>query len=315
MDGDTGDVKQIQVAPMGQQAPPMGMSAFSQEFKYVGVPQTEILPAMSSYPPAPMLQAEIKDRPAFSHVEVTLGPEQKVKGNGAAMLWMDFPDDGQNLASKVRTHCAGGCCQSCYRGCAGESVCQNTFGPGPGRVTFGFKLPGDMLPFGVMPGEGWIVAPGAFVAGTENIDVSARFAGCFACCCGGVQRPWVVRITVAEGNANPGVFWAGGYGALTRHELAAGQTLYVDTGLFFAASDKTTIDAGCVGGLITCLCGGEGIVMKFKGPNIIYTQNRNPRIWQKVLHPRHRKRRGAQGGQGGGQIGGGVGGGGAGGGN
>jgi len=269
------------------------ISAFSTEMKYSAVPQYEVVPAMGSFPQQQQfLQFEIRDRPAFAHVEVTLQPGQHVLASGREMLWMDFLDDGQNLSSKVRTHCAGGCGKACYRTCAGESACQNTFGPGPGKVTFGMKLPGDMLPFGVIPGEGWVCAPGAFVAGTDNIEVSAQFAGCFACICGGVSSPFVVRITVTPGSQQPGVFWAGGYGALTRHELLAGQTLFVDTGLFFAASDKSTINGGCVGGLATFLCGGEGIVMKFTGPQIIYTQNRNTRLWKQVLKPkRHKKQK------------------------
>jgi len=291
-----------QSSPMQSSAPPMdskggmggGMiSGFSQEMKYMPVPQAEVLPVMTSYPQQQLLNFEIRDRPAFAHVEVTLQPGQFVLGNGREMLWMDFPDDGANLSSKVRTHCAGGCCKSCYRTCAGESACQNTFGPGPGKVTFGCKLPGDMLPFGVLPNEGWMVSPGAFVAGTDNIEVSAQFAGCFACCCGGMMSPWLVRITVNPNSQQAGVFWGAGYGALTRHELQQGQTLYVDTGLFFAASDKSTIDPGCVGGCITWTCGGEGIVMKFTGPQVIYTQNRSPSTWKEVLAPKkHKKKKG-----------------------
>lgn len=39
---------------------------------------------------------------------------------------------------------------------------------------------GDMLPFGVMPGEGngWVVAAGSYLCGTANLTVTARFAGC-----------------------------------------------------------------------------------------------------------------------------------------
>jgi len=279
---------------MDQKAPAMGgmISPFSTEMKYIPVPPTEVLPAMSAYPQQPLLNFEIRDRPAFAHVEVTLGPGQYVLGSGREMLWMDFPDDGQNLASKVRTHCAGGCCKACYRTCAGETACQNTFGPGPGKVTFGPKLPGDMLPFGVLPTEGWIVSTGAFVAGTDNIQVSAKFGGCFACFCGGFMTPWLVHITLNPESQQPGVFWGAGYGALTRHELQPGQTLYVDTGLFFAASDKSSIDPGCVGGLCTWMFGGEAIVMKFTGPQVIYTQNRAPNLWKEVLKPkRHKKKK------------------------
>jgi len=68
--------------------------------------------------------------------------------------------------------------------------------------------------------------------------------------------------------------------------------LFLDHGLFFAANDQTVIEAGLPGGLISCLYGGEGLVMKFKGPAVVYSQNRDSAIWNQVLHPRQKKKKG-----------------------
>jgi uncharacterized protein (AIM24 family) len=141
-----------------------------------------------------------------------------------------------------------------------------------------------MLPFGVTPGAGWIVAAGSFICGTNNIQVTARFAGCFACCCGGMP-PFITKITVKEDSKDPGMFYCGGYGAITRHEVPEGKFLYLSRGLFFAANDKTQIDGGLPGDCLSCLFGGEGFCMKFPGPAVVYSQNRNPQIWSKVLNP------------------------------
>jgi len=226
----------------------------------------------------PVLNGFIRDRPAFSHVEVRLDPGQKVKANARAMIWMDG-------SVKVDTKC-NDCCDGCWRTCAGESCCVNEFtGPaGGGAVTFALDLPGDMLPFGVLPGpgNGWVVAAGSYVCGSDNLTVSARFAGCQACCCGDV-KPWLCKVTLlGEGN---GMFWAGGYGALTRHDIPEGKTFFLDNGLFFAANELVNIGLGLPGGCISCCYGGEGVVMKFTGPCVVYSQNRSPAIWQKVLNP------------------------------
>jgi len=235
-----------------------------------------------------LLKGTIFDRPGFAWVKVDLDPGQKVLADGGAMVWMDG-----NVP--IETKC-GSCGAACYRTCAGESACQNTF-TGPGSVSFSFKLPGDMLPFGVTPGLGWIITAGAWICGTDNVRVSARFSGCFACCCAG-EAPFLTKVTVENGN---GMFYAGGYGALTRHEIPEGKVLFLDHGLFFAANDQTAIEAGLPGGLISCLYGGEGLVMKFKGPAVVYSQNRDAYIWNTLLRPRQKKKKG-QAGQAGGNA-------------
>jgi uncharacterized protein (AIM24 family) len=207
-----------------------------------------------------------------------LAPGEKVRASAKAMIWMDGH-------VRVDTKCAD-VCDGIWRQCAGESCCVNEFtGPaGGGSVTFATDLPGDMLPFGVMPGagNGWVVASGSYLCGTSNLTVTARFAGCAACCCGDV-KPWLVKCIV-QGD-QPAMFWAGGYGALTRHEIPAGKTFFLDNGLFFAANEQVNIELGLPGGFISCCCGGEGVVMKFTGPCVVYSQNRSPHIWDKVLNP------------------------------
>jgi len=235
-----------------------------------------------------LLNGFIRDRPAFSHVEIRLEHGQVVKANARTMIWMDGH-------VKVVTKC-NDCCDGCWRQCAGESCCINyyTGPPGGGAVTFALDLPGDMLPFGVAagPGNGWVVAAGDFVCGTENLVVTARFAGCQAWCCGDT-KPWLCKVTLREDDkeSRPGMFWAGGYGALTRHDVPAGKSLFLDNGLFFAANERVDIGLGLPGGCISCCFGGEGVVMQFKGPVVVYSQNRSPALWQRVLNPQPHKQK------------------------
>lgn len=219
----------------------------------------------------PLLNYVVHGRPAFASVTVTLDLDEEVIGDGGALLWADG-----DLSTEA--YCPGGCGAACMRSWSGEHCYSNKF-TGPGKVTFGFKAPGDMLTFGVTPGSGWVLTQKAFIAGTKNILVSSRFTGC----CSSIHADeglFLTKITVKD---SLGMFWAGGFGEIVRHEIPAGKTLYVDNGLFFAAHEKTNFRLAVVGGGINSwCCSGEGIVMQFHGPAVVYTQSRNPELWEAV---------------------------------
>merc|ERR1712137_628230 len=180
-----------------------------------------------------VLHGYVADRPSFSYVEVKLGQDEEVLADGSAMIWMD----GQ-LGPRMQTK-VGSCWPAFKRNCAGESCFQNVV-KGPGTISFGFQLPGDMLPFAVSTDDGWVLSAGVFVCGTPNLLVGSRFVGCKACCCGG-EGPFLTEVRVKPderkgGRTEHGMFYAGGYGAITRHEVPANKYLLLDTGLFFAAN-------------------------------------------------------------------------------
>lgn len=215
----------------------------------------------------PILKSVVSGRPMFASVDIELDNGEKVVGDAGAMTWMD-----ENI--QIETEMKDGLGASLCRVLANESCCLNTF-TGPGRVGFSFDLPGDMVAFAVNPDYGWILSKGAFICGSPNIKVSGRFAGCCACCLSG-EGPFLTRVTSANG---PGVFYGGGFGSITRHDIPPGQVFFVDNGLFFAANDKTKIQIGLVGGVKATCCSGEGLVMKFYGPCTIFTQSRDPSLF------------------------------------
>jgi len=235
------------------------------------------------------LHYAVKGRPAFAFVDVYLKPGQEILADFGAMLWMEGK-------VPVSTACTGGCCAGFWRSCAGEGCCQNTF-KGPGNVTFGFKLPGDMFPFTLMPGKGWLIKSGAFVAGSRNIVVDAKFMGCMFCCCSG-EGAFLTYLTVKSGN---GMFFAGKYGGLEFHDVPDGKEFIVDPGLFFAVDEdalsKKKISIGMAAGCQTCICGQQGIVIKFKGPCRVVTNTRDPYIFVDLLENRRsQENKGGQGG-------------------
>jgi len=225
-----------------------------------------------------LLKGVVSGRPMFGSVDVYLTGGQEVVADGGTLLWMD---SSLQMSTGMS---GGGCCSGCARECAGESCCLNTY-KGDGKVGFGMTLPGDIMTFAVTPDSGWILSKGAFIAGTNNIKISARFAGCCACLFSG-EGPFLTRVTTKDPY---GMFYAGGYGAVTRHDIPTGQMFLVDNGLFFAANDKQKIAVTFFGGMHgwwsgckAANCSGEGLVMRFWGPCVIFTQSRDPAIFDPI---------------------------------
>lgn len=222
-----------------------------------------------------LLVATVNNRPSFAHTTVELKENQEVVANAGTMITMEghIP---------MKTWCHNGCATAWWRTCAKERCCFNTFkGPGQVALTFENGLPGDILPFAVTPGAGWVVATGSFVCGTVNTKVSARFAGCAMCCCGG-EGAFLTHITSTDGKA---LFYAGSYGQIQRIEVPSGTTALVHTGMFFAAADNTNFEVGLPGNCKSLCCSGEGFVLKFHGPSVVYVRNRDPAEMLRMLNP------------------------------
>lgn len=238
------------------------------------------------------LKATIEHKPGFAHTRITLASDDsQCVGDAGAMLWMDG-----SVSMEAGCH-SGGPCRAYWRTCAREQCCQVKF-TGPGDVVFGDDLPGDMLPFMCEDKEGgdWIVTKGSFFCGTSNLIVSAKWKGCQAWLCSGEGG----MLTHIRSEGGSGVFFAGGYGMVERQKVPDGKTLYLNTGLFFAAQASTPFEITLPGGCVSCFCSGEDFVMKFVGPVVVYTQNRNPEIIRKLLQPVPANGGGGEGGDGGG---------------
>jgi len=222
------------------------------------------------------LQGKVSGGPMFGSVSVYLRADESVIADAGTLLWMDAD-------LQMSTEIFGSCCQGCARRCSGESCCMNRYtGPQGGLVAFSFPLPGDLVPFAVTADYGWIVNQGGFVAGTENLKVSARFVGCCAACACEDQEEglFMTKVTLKKDAESTGLFYAGGYGAIHRNDIGEGKVFYVDNGYFFAGKHTQKIRIAIVGGIKSFCAGGEGMVMKFTGPCTIFTQNRNPSIFK-----------------------------------
>jgi len=215
---------------------------------------------------------QIKGRPAFAFADVWLQSGHRLLADPKSLLWMDGK-------LEVETSIPGDCCSAIMRNCSGEPCCFNTYvgNEANQKVTVGFELPGDMLAFGVADNSKWVFTFDAFIAGTDNLNISARFSSCLACLCADTS---VFVTTVGVPSGQMGVVLAGSYGMIERHDIPEGQTLIVSKGLFFAAREDVNFEVGLIGqecgGLLNLACTGGGIIFRFRGPSTIYTQSKSP---------------------------------------
>lgn len=223
------------------------------------------------------LKYEITGSPAFSVVRIFLDqPGQQVRAEGGAMVYMDGHIN-------METKSAGGIMRGLKRKFSGESMFQNFFslpdGVPPGMVAFAHGAPGDIVHMHLEKGEEWTLSRDAYICGTTSIAVTSKLGG-FKSMLGG--EGLVLTKIMAEGE---GDVWMGGYGYVECHELAEGQEFVCDNGVMMAFQTNMQHRVSKVGGRKSFFLGGEGIVIRYTGPGIVYTQNREIGLLASLIAP------------------------------
>ena len=223
------------------------------------------------------LRYEINGKPAFSTVKIYLeNPGQQVVAEGGAMIYMD----GQ---IQVSTKSSGGILSGFKRTLSGESMFLNFFelppGAPTGSVTFAHATPGDIVHMHLAQGEQWLLNDGAFLCGTPSIKVGSKFSG-FKGLFGSNELFFVEITTEAESD-----LWFGGYGLVERHEIPQGAQFFVDHGIMMAFNAGMQYSVGFFSGKKSSIFGGQGLLLKFQGPGVVYTQSRTIAELARVLEP------------------------------
>jgi len=223
------------------------------------------------------LKYEIVGKPAFSLVRIHLEqPGQQVKAEGGAMVYMSGH-------ISMETKSAGGLMKGLQRKFSGESMFQNFFtlpdGSPPGMVAFAHGAPGDIVHLHLNQGEEWTLSRDAYICGTPSIEVTSKLGG-FKSILGGEGLVLTKLYAEAEGDV-----WIGGYGFVERHDLKDGEELVVDNGVMMAFQSQINHTVSKVGGRKSFMLGGEGIVIRYRGPGVVYTQNREIELLAALLIP------------------------------
>lgn len=198
-------------------------------------------------------------------VEIELDPMEAVRAEVGAMLFME---DG----IEMQTGTQGGIFSGLKRMVTGENFFITSFinaGAGKRHVTFAAPYAGKIIPLQLRDiGGNFLCQRDAFLCCAQGIEINVEFtkrigAGLF----GG--EGFILQRLTGDGYA---FIHAGG--TIIKRELAAGETLRVDTGCLVALAPTVDYDIQFIGGFKNVLFGGEGLFFaKLTGPGTVYLQS------------------------------------------
>lgn len=198
-------------------------------------------------------------------VEIELDPGEGVRAEAGTMTYME--DD-----IEMQTGTGGGIFKGLKRAITGESFFITSFlnnGKGKSHVAFAAPYPGRIIPIELADFGGSILCQkDSFLCAAQGIEIEIAFtkrigAGIF----GG--EGFILQRLEGDGMA---FIHAGG--TSIEKDLAAGETLRVDTGCLMAFATSVDYDIQFIGGFTNALFGGEGLFLaKLTGPGKVYLQS------------------------------------------
>jgi len=208
------------------------------------------------------VNVDVRHSPSFAVARVTLAGGESVRAESGAML-------ATSAGVAVEAKMEGGLMKGLKRSVlGGESLFVTRFiaGGEGGWVDCAARLPGDVT---VIEVSGAInLARSAWLCSSDGVEIDTKWGG-FKNLVGG-EGGFLVHAT---GN---GQVVAGCYGALDIVDLAAGESIVLDSGHMVAFSEGLSYTTRKVtGGLVQTLKSGEGLVFEFTGPGRLWTQTRS----------------------------------------
>jgi len=210
------------------------------------------------------MKYEIKYRPSYSMLVVTLEQGDHIVAEAGAMTYMD---PSIEVHTRKREKSLLGSLGLAVIGRQSFWVNEYNAPQGSGEVAFVAAPVGDIEVLEVRQSQGYIVQKAAYIASTENVDLDVKWEGFTKGLFG--QGLFMLKAT---GNGN---LFINTFGAIDKHTLAPGQTLIVDNFHLVAFSDTCNYKVTKFGGLKETLLGGEGLVTQITGPGDIYIQTKN----------------------------------------
>jgi uncharacterized protein (TIGR00266 family) len=211
------------------------------------------------------VKIEMRQQPSFSVARISLAAGETCQVESGAMYCMSA---GMEIQSKSH----GGAMKSLGRAfLAGESLFISTFTApqGGGWVDVAPNLPGDIKVIELDGSTGWAITRGGWLASSPEIKLDTKWAGLGKLM--GGEGAFLSHATGA------GTAVVACYGAMETVDLAAGESITVDSGHVVAYADTLQSQTRRVSkGMIQSAKSGEGLVFDFTGPGKLLTQTRNP---------------------------------------
>lgn len=208
------------------------------------------------------MQIELLYRPAFSLGVINLDGGEQVRVEAASMVSMS-----QGIT--LETQATGGFFKSISRSLlGGESFFQNTYQapPGGGRIAVAPALTGDLMVLDLQD-ETLLVQSGSFLASAMTITTDTQWSG--------AKTFFASEGLIMLRAQGSGPLLLSSYGAIHEMNLAAGETITIDTGHLVAFTQDIGFQVRKIGGLKSTLFSGEGLVVDLTGPGRVLAQTRS----------------------------------------
>ncbi len=198
-------------------------------------------------------------------VEIELDPNEGVRAEAGTMTYME---DG----IQMQTGTGGGIFKGLQRAFTGESFFITTFlntGSSKQRAAFAAPYPGKIIPLELDDFGGTVICQkDSFLCAAQGIEIEVAFTKRLGAGIFGGEGFILQRLK------GSGLTFVHAGGTVIDKDLAAGESLRVDTGCLVAFSESVDYDIKFVGGFTNALFGGEGLFLaSLTGPGKVYLQS------------------------------------------
>lgn len=198
-------------------------------------------------------------------VEINLNKGEAMYTQSGAMAW-------KTPGLKMETNTKGGIMKGLGRMLSGDSFFMNTYTAEQDNQTIAFAstVPGAIMPFDLTGTPGLIAQKGAFLCAEPTVNLKVTLTKKFSAGLFGGEGFILQDIT------GTGTVFLEVDGDKVVKELAAGETIQVDTGNVVAFEKTVQYEVETVKGLGNIFFGGEGLFLtKLTGPGKVVLQTLN----------------------------------------
>ncbi len=203
-------------------------------------------------------------------VVLSLNSGETVRAEAGAMLYMS---DGIQMNTQVgnggESGMMGALMSGLKRAVSGDSFFITTFTAQgqAGQVAFAGPYPGKIMPVNLAETGTLLCQRDSYLCSETQVDVSVAFTRKFGAGLFGGEGFILQKLT------GQGLAYIHSGGGMLPFDLAAGQSLRVDTGCLVAMTESVTYDIQMAKGIKNMLFGGEGLFLAhLKGPGRVWLQ-------------------------------------------
>lgn len=226
---------------------------------------------------------EIKYRPSYSMLVLTLNQDESIVAESGALTYMD-----PNIEARTRKRERSLLGSIGLKLIGGQSFWVNEYTAkgSSGEIGLVSAPVGDIEKLDIKPAQGFIIQKSAYIASSKDVELDVKWEGFTKGLFG--QGLFMLK---AKGN---GSLFINTFGAIDIHNLDSGQKLIVDNFHLVGFSESCKYKVKKFGGLKETLLGGEGLVTEITGPGEVFIQTKNLRefvdwLWT-LMAPKVRSR-------------------------